>query len=196
MEKFPNVTPFGYSDNFTYSRLLLMLACAQRDGEKDYSGAVNHVLDFFASHARPCGGIEEAPIRLLDDDEASVGFGDGSDHVADLLYCNNIAFNALSVIVKLPAEKRVGIDMANAARLYSGLRGFFLRTQIASDDPKFDGAWMRAYDMDIDEYYGLDKDKGWGAYCIETGWMTGYIPLVFMYEDEHGSYFFRPVGVL
>ena len=55
---------------------------------------------------------------------------------------------------------------------------------------------MRAYDMDIDEYYGLDKDKGWGAYCIETGWMTGYIPLVFMYEDEHGSYFFRPVGVL
>ena len=78
-----------------------------------------------------------------------------------------------------------------ASGLYSGLRGFFLRTQIASDDPKFDGAWMRAYDMDIDEYYGLDKDKGWGAYCIETGWMTGYIPLVFRYEGEHGSYFFR-----
>jgi hypothetical protein len=191
MEKFPKVTPFGYSDNFTYCRLLLMLACAQRDGEKDYSGAINHVLDFFASHARPCGGIEEAPIRLLDDDEASVGFGDGSDHVADLLYCNNIAFNALSVITKLPAERRMGIDMANAAKLYSGLRGFLLRTQIVSDDPKFDGAWMRAYDMDIDEYYGLDKDKGWGAYCIESGWMTGYIPLVFMYEDEQESYFFK-----
>ena len=58
MEKFPKVTPFGYSDNFTYCRLLLMLACAQRDGERDYSGAINHVLGFFAGHARPCGGIE------------------------------------------------------------------------------------------------------------------------------------------
>jgi hypothetical protein len=65
-----------------------------------------------------------------------------------------------------------------------------MRTQISSPDPLFDGAWMRAYDMDIDEYYGLDKDKGWGAYCIETGWMTGFIPLSFMYEDEDGSYFF------
>ena len=71
----------------------------------------------------------------------------------------NIAFNALSVFVKMPADKRKGIDFANAAKLYSGLRGFLLRTQIASDDPKFDGAWMRAYDMDIDEYYGFDKDS-------------------------------------
>ena len=62
---------------------------------------------------------------------------------------------------------------------------------VRGGSPEFDGAWMRAYDMDIDEYYGFDKDKGWGAYCIETGWMTGYIPLVFMYEDELGSYFFR-----
>ena len=191
MEKFPNVTPFGYSDNFTYCRFLLMLACAQRVPGRDYSKAINHVLDFFARHARPCGGIEEAPIRLLDDDEASVGFGDGSDHIADLLYCNNILFNALSVVMKLPPERSAGVDAGKARRLYAGLRDFLMKTQISSADPKFDGAWMRAYDMDIDEYYGLDKDKGWGAYCIETGWMTGYIPLVFMYEDEPGSYFFR-----
>ena len=76
MGKFPDVTPFGYSDNFTYCRFLVMLACAQRVPGRDYSKAINHVLDFFARHARPCGGIEEAPIRLLDDDEASVGFGD------------------------------------------------------------------------------------------------------------------------
>ena len=36
--------------------------------------------------------------------------------VADLLYCNNIAFNALSVIVKMPSDKRKGIDFANAAK--------------------------------------------------------------------------------
>ena len=191
MVKFPKVSSFGYSDNFTYCRFLVMLACAHRVPGRDYSKAINHVVDFFCGYARPCGGIEEAPIRLLDDDEASVGFGDGSDHIADLLYCNNIVFKALSVVMKLPAEKRAGIDMEKAKKLYDGLRGFLMKTQIASKDPKFDGAWMRAYDMDIDEYYGLDKDKGWGAYCIETGWMTGYIPLVFMYEGEQGSYFFR-----
>ena len=90
-----------------------------------------------------------------------------------------------------PPEKVKEIDIAKARRIYAKLRDFLAETQISSSIPKFDGAWMRAYDMDIDEYYGLDKDKGWGAYCIETGWMTGYIPLVFMYEGEQGSYFFR-----
>ena len=191
MEKFPNVSPFGYSDNFTYCRFLVMLACAQRVPGRDYSKAINYVLDFFEKYVQPCGGIQEAPIRLLDDDEASVGFGDGTDHIADLLYCNNIVLKALSALVKLPPERCASVDMAKARKMYSGLRGFIMKTQISSPDPRIDGAWMRAYDMDIDEYYGLDKDKGWGAYCIETGWMTGFIPLSFMFEDEAGSYFFH-----
>jgi hypothetical protein len=190
MSKFPKVSPFGYSDNFTYCRFLVMLACAQRESPDDYSKAINYVLDFFERYVHSSGGIQEAPIRLLDDDEASVGFGDGTDHIADMLYCNNIVLKALSVVVKLSPEKRKNVDMAKARKLYEGLRKFVMRTQISSPDPLFDGAWMRAYDMDIDEYYGLDKDKGWGAYCIETGWMTGFIPLSFMYEDEDGSYFF------
>lgn len=189
--KFPAVSPFGFSDNFTYSRYLLMLACAQRMTDRDFSDRINATLAFFTKHAHASGGIEETPIRLIDDGEAGVGMGDGSDHITDILYCDYVTLNALSVLMKLPESRRGAVDMSAVRRLYAGLRAFLLKVQIASDDPRFDGAWMRAYDMDIGEYYGLDKDKGWGAYCIETGWVTGFIPLVFLYEDADGSFFFN-----
>ena len=190
-ERFPDVAPFGFSDNFTYSRYLMMLACAQKASDRDYSARINATLAFFIRHLHLAGGIEEAPIRLIDDGEAGIGMGDGSDHITDILYCDYVTLNALSVMMKLPADRIGTIDTAAVRTLYAALRAFLLRVQIASDDPRFDGAWMRAYDMDIGEYYGLDKDKGWGAYCIETGWVTGFIPLVFMYEDADGSFFFN-----
>ena len=34
--------------------------------------------------------------------------------------------------------------------------------------------------MTLGEYYGCDKDFGWGAYSILTGWMTGVFPIVFL----------------
>ena len=190
-EKFPDVAPFGFSDNFTYSRYLMMLACAQRASDRDYSERINRTLSFFTKHLHPTGGIEETPIRLIDDGEAGIGMGDGSDHITDILYCDYLVLNALSVMLKLPESRRGTVDLPAVRKLYAALRAFLLKVQIASDDPRFDGAWMRAYDMDIGEYYGLDKDTGWGAYCIETGWVTGFIPLVFMYEDASESFFFR-----
>ena len=81
--------------------------------------------------------------------------------------------------------------MAKARRVYDSVRRFFLRTQVVSEDKRLDGAWMRAFDMDIGEYYGLDKDRGWGAYCIEAGWVMGFVPLVFLFEDESSSFFYR-----
>ena len=57
---------------------------------------------------------------------------------------------------------------------------FLLNIQIASDDKRIDGGWMRAYDMDLCEYYGCDKDYAWGAYSVLAGWVTGAIPIVFL----------------
>ena len=81
--------------------------------------------------------------------------------------------------------------MEKARRVYGNVRRFLLASQIKSDDPRFEGAWMRAFDMDIGEYYGLNKDKGWGAYCIESGWVMGFIPAVLLFEDDAGSFFIR-----
>lgn len=191
MAKFPDVTPFGFSDNFTYSRGLLMLACAQRMTDRDYSGKINRLMDFFIKLRHPCGGIGEAPIRLETSTEAGVGMGDGSDAISDILYCDNFVYGAASVLARLPPERRCGVDMEKARALEEGLKGFFLRTQIASDDPRFDGGWMRAYDMDREEYYGLNRDMEWGSYCIMGGWVMGFVPAILMNDGTSESWYFN-----
>lgn len=189
--KFPNFDfgPGYYSANSIYGRYLLIAAAAQRATDADFSKSINGVLDFYEKNQHPRGGIAEIKIRLVLHDEGGVGIGDGSDHIADLLYCNNFSFAALSILMKLPPEKVKGIDIARARRIYAKLRDFLAETQISSSVPTFDGAWMRAYDMDVGEWHGLEKDAGWGPYCIETGWTMGTIPAVFLFDGRPGSYF-------
>ena len=190
--KFPNFDLGNgafYSANSIYGRYLLIAAAAQRATDADFSKSINGVLDFYEKNQHPRGGISEIKIRLVHHDEAGVGIGDGSDHIADLLYCNNFSFAALSILMKLPPEKVKEIDIAKARRIYAKLRDFLAETQISSSIPTFDGAWMRAYDMDIGEWHGLEKDAGWGPYCIETGWTMGTIPAVFLFDGRPGSYF-------
>jgi hypothetical protein len=177
-----------YSANSVYGRYLLIAAAAQAATDDDFSRTINGVLDFYERNQHPSGGISEIKIRLVKHDEAGVGIGDGSDHVADMLYCNNFSLAALSLLDKTPPEKAKGIDMARARRIYRRLRDFLCRVQISSPDPRVDGAWMRAYEMDMGEWYGLDRDAGWGPYCIETGWTMGTIPAVMLFDSRPGSY--------
>ena len=178
-----------YSVNTTYGRFLMAAASAQMFTERDYSDKINGVLDFFGRNQGVPGGIAEESIRLVVNEEAGVGIGDGSDHIADLLYCNNFSFAGLSICMKMPPARQKTIDMDRVRRIYGKLRDFLASVQISSAEPKFDGAWMRAFDMDVGEYHGLNRDSGWGAYCIETGWTMGTIPLVFMFDGSSGSYF-------
>ena len=177
-----------YSANSVYGRFLLIAAAAQMATDADFSGPINGVLDFYSRNQHQTGGISEIKIRLVKHDEAGVGIGDGSDHVADLLYCNNFSLAALSLLVKLPPQKVKGVDVARARNIYGKLRDFICKIQIASPDPRVDGAWMRAYEMDLGEWYGLDRDTGWGPYCIETGWTMGTIPAVLMFDGKARSY--------
>ena len=190
--KFPDVTPFGFSDNFTYASYLFSLACVQYASDRDYSDKINHLLDFFENLQDDCGGIRECAIRLgAHPVEAGVAVGDGSDSIADLLYCVNYVFIALSVIVKLPLEKTRSVNMDKAHSMYEKIRNFLLRIQISSPFAELDGGWMRAFDMQLNEYYGLNLDMDWGAYCIMGGWVMSFIPLVFLCEDSAESFFFR-----
>ena len=189
--KFPNFdlgSGAFYSANSVYGRFLLVAAAAQAATDEDFSGPINGVLDFYARNQHPAGGISEVKIRLVKHDEAGVGIGDGSDHVADMLYCNNFSLAALSLLLRLPPQKAKGVDMARARDVYGKLRDFICKVQIASSDPRVDGAWMRAYEMDLGEWYGLDRDSGWGPYCIETGWTMGTIPAVLMFDGKSRSY--------
>ena len=189
--KFPNFNLGSgafFSANSVYGRYLLIAAAAQMATGEDFSKSINGVLDFYEKNQHPLGGISEIKIRLVKHDEAGVGIGDGSDHVADLLYCNNFSLAALSLLVNLPPEKVKGVDMARARSLYGKLRDFVCKVQISSPDPRVDGAWMRAYEMDLKEWYGLDRDAGWGPYCIETGWTMATIPVVLLFDGTNRSY--------
>ena len=189
-EKFPQVAPFGFSGNFTFSRWLLMLSAAQYHSGEDFSRPINEALAFFAALQEPCGGVRETPIRLEKHPEAGIAMGDGSDCIADLLYCNNFLLNALSILRRLPSARRGRIERAVVENMYGKLRSFWLERQISSPDPRLDGGWMRAFDMTSGEYYGFNKDLDWGAYCIMAGWVMGFVPMVFLEERGGRSFFF------
>ena len=42
---------------------------------------------------------------------------------------------------------------------------------------------MRAFDTVAGEWYGLNKDMDWGAYCVMGGWVMGYVPMALMEGD-------------
>ena len=103
-----------------------------------------------------------------------------TDRIADVLYCNSQVLSATTQLLEMPAERRGKVEMEKVRALNAGLRRFFLDAQIASDDPRLDGGWMRAFDAAAGEWYGLNKDMDWGAYCIMGGWVMGYVPLALM----------------
>ena len=189
-ERFPAVAPFGFSENFTWCRWLLMLSSAQYHTNEDFSSQINDALSFFEKLQEECGGIRETAIRLGGHDvEAGIAIGDGSDCIADMLYCNNYVLNSLSILMRLQPSHQGGIDLDKVQSMYSKQREFWLSTQISSRNPKLDGAWMRAFDMRLNEYFGLNKDMDWGSYCIMAGWVMGFVPLAFLCEDREMSIF-------
>lgn len=90
------------------------------------------------------------------------------DKVADLLYTNNwlpVGF----VFAYIATNDPKYLEEANS------IVEFMLRTQIHSKNKTIDGVWMRAFDSKLFEYYGSPADKGWGPYCIESGWTVSQI---------------------
>lgn len=178
---YPNYeTVTSHSDNFTNSRLLGALSVAQRFGDGVWTPVIDKLLGYFSARRHSAGGFSDGRAyydgeSLKRDMEFAVGLG-GDDHIADMVYCQNTLAYTLNILLSAGG----GYDRATAEEMRDSLVEFLLDTQIDSDDPRFSGVWMRAFDMDNMEYYGCDKDFAWGPYCILTGWVTGAIPLVFL----------------
>lgn len=180
IRRFPKVKASSFSSNFIYSRTMLMLCCIQDLAGLDCSDKINLVLDYLEKLQHSSGGIAEPQINILSGAEAGVGIGDGSDNIADLLYCNNFFACALGVLAR--TRRPFSVNMPKAESIYRKLLRFLVNVQIVSPDPRLDGGWMRAYDLAHGEYYGLNKDKDWGPYCIMGGWVMGYVPLALLAE--------------
>lgn len=90
------------------------------------------------------------------------------DPVADLLYSNNwlpIGFMQAYFVTK---DDRF-------LKWWEEHAAFLASAQLASDNPSIDGAWARAFDVNLHEVFGSPADAGWGPWAIESGWTVAEI---------------------
>ena len=97
---------------------------------------------------------------------------DNGDPVCDLLYTLNSGFLGLHEAAAATGDPKLHEACDRLAQ-------FLCRIQIRSEKrPELDGAWFRAFDFDRWDYWASNADLGWGAWCVETGWVQGWIVTV------------------
>ena len=177
------------SMSFLYSRLITVLCAAQEIGCGDYSMLINELLDFFQNLQTESGGISESELILSDETfphtEFSVSMGSRHDRIVDILYCLNNLLGCFSLISSMTNPGV--IDIAKTDTIRKKLIRFTLDIQLTEEDPRLYGGWMRAFDMETQSYFGVNKDKDWGAYCIMGGWVMSMLPLLLMAEEGENS---------
>ena len=163
-------------------RLILPLALLyQATGEKAHRDMLYRVTDDLMTHRHPSGGIAEwdtgykASCSRESRGECSI-LTENGDPVADLLYSTNW----------LPVGFAVAYHVTNDEKyhkLWRDVAAFCLKSQIHSNDPKTDGSWCRAFDMELGEAYGCPHDVGWAVRCSESGWTDAEILMGLMMPD-------------
>lgn len=180
VKNYPDYDYYGHTTSSRIARLLLTLLPVHISGKRDYSEIINESIDYLDSLRTPCGGIySEDNITfekmLKRNGECGITTPWDNDRISDQLYCVNNALAALSLLTEVSCGDNVNKD--KGLRLYKSLLDYTVKIQIVSDDGRFNGGWMRAYCMNLGEYYGLDADSLWSSYCIMAGWTMGIIPL-------------------
>jgi len=166
-------------------RMLLALAWLVRvDDTPQHRAWLKQIADDMMEDQVPCGAIREELGNLSmgqyapPTSNASYGTNEASliqqngDPLADMLYTCNFTFLGLH-----EAYAATGND--KYLQMENKLAEFFVRIQVSSEDhPKLDGAWYRAFDYELWDYWGSNADHGWGAWSVECGWTQGWITTV------------------
>ncbi|WP_309118944.1 hypothetical protein [Paenibacillus sp.] len=158
-----------------YCRLILPLAWMYwATGEERHKEWLYRVAEDLQSFKHPSGaylewdeGYQAAMRHGMGEGESSLLAKNG-DPVADLLYSNNwlpIAYMQAYFVTKDEWFLRRWEEHA----------AFLLSAQLAGDNPQIDGAWARAFDVELHEVYGNPADAGWGPWAIESGWTVAEI---------------------
>lgn len=157
-----------YSRTSVYARFLLAISTLLRyKSDPELKEGLMSIINFLKKQQHVSGGIEEAdnpdPERYGTEDTGVYLYnGEG---ISDLLYTNNFLLMNLWETWKATGEKEY-------YEFYQELRDFVSAVQIESEDVRFNGGWMRSFDLNHKEYFGNNGDTGWGPYCIESGWTT------------------------
>ncbi|MCQ6558970.1 hypothetical protein [Paenibacillus mendelii] len=94
--------------------------------------------------------------------------GQNGDPVIDLLYSNNwLPMGFIQAYFVTRDDYFL--------KLWEELASFMVAAQLHSGNPYIDGAWARAFDVELQEVYGSPADLGWGPWAIESGWTVAEI---------------------
>jgi hypothetical protein len=167
------------------AKMLLPLAWLVRvDDTPEHRGWLRKIANDLLASQDKCGAIREElgepgkgsfPPPASNEDYGSYEtplIQENGDAVCDLLYTTDFAFLGLH-----EAAAATGEQLYRDAE--DKLAKFLCRIQIRSEKhPELDGGWFRAFDFNRWEYWASNGDKGWGAWCIETGWTQSWITTV------------------
>ena len=185
MEAYPDKLKWWNGLQQERGRLLLPLAWLVRvDDTSQHRAWLDRVAGDFLRSQVPCGAIRDelgesgkgvygppSSNEAYGTAEASLMQSNG-DAVCDLLYTINSGFLGLHEAAAATGDPKL-------REAEDRLAAFLCRIQTRSEKrPELDGTWYRAFDFDRWDYWASNADLGWGAWCVETGWVQGWIVTV------------------
>ena len=164
------------------ARMILPLAWLIRiEDTPEHRQWLKAITDALLKNLQSCGAIrEELGIskngkygRILSNAEYGLReaplISKNGDPVSDLLYTMNFAFFALNEAASATGD-------ANYIDAVRRISEFLVRIQIKSEKhPDLDGAWFRAFNYKLWNFWASNADEGWGPWCTETGWIQSWI---------------------
>jgi hypothetical protein len=185
VDAYPDRWRWSNSITSQQARFLLPLAWLVRVKDTPESRSwLRKIAQELLSHQHESGAIAEwtgppaTGIQVPPTSNEKYGAGEGTliqqngDPATDLLYTMNFAFIGLH-------EAHAATGEALYKEAADRIAAFLVRTQVHSDvHPQFNGAWYRAFDFKIWDYWASNSDAGWGAWCTESGWSQSWITTV------------------
>ncbi len=185
MEAYPDKLKWWNGLQQERARLLLPLAWLVRvDDTPEHRAWLDRVAGDFLESQVACGAIREelgSPEKGVYGAPASnEAYGttetpliqENGDPVCDLLYTLNSGFLGLHEAAAATGDPKL-------RKAEDRLAEFLCRIQTRSEKhPELDGTWYRAFDFGRWDYWASNADAGWGAWCVETGWVQGWLVTV------------------
>lgn len=198
MKAYPNGWRWTNSMTAEIGRMLLPLSFLARiENTPEHRGWLKLMCDEAISHMVPCGAFRDY-IGIIENGkypppQSNDAFGtteasliqENGDPATDLLYAANWAF--LGLHEAAAAFKAMHEPENKVAESVSKLSEFLCRIQLKKrneDNDYLDGAWMRSFDFEKWEYWGSTADIGWGAWCVESGWVNSWISTLMLLRSQ------------
>ncbi|MCW3100101.1 MAG: hypothetical protein JWL77_5719 [Chthonomonadaceae bacterium] len=191
MEHYPQ--GWRLKDNTERARMVLCLAWLVRvEDTAEHRQWLSQVANDLLTTQQPSGALRErfgqgghfqapASNEAYGTGEAPLGQREG-DPVCDQLYTTGFALLGLHEAVAATGDR----DLKAAE---DKLAGFLCRIQVhAPQLPSLDGAWFRAFDDQIWDYWGSAADIGWGPWNAESGWGPAWINAVLALRSQNISF--------